>query len=343
MGRFRENIKRMAGYTPGEQPQDKQYVKLNTNECPYPPSPKVFEAIRAAANPDLRLYPDPMAAQFRAKLAAVYGFDIEQIIAGQGGDDVLNLIVRACAGKGDKVASLYPSYTLYDTLAELQEAQLVRVSRVEELADVGARVSFVCNPNAPTGVWTEIDALDDLAPKLDGVLVIDEAYADFAEETCLSLVRKHGNVIVPRTLSKSFSLAGMRLGYGVAQRPIIEQLFKVKESYNLDRISLAAAEAALDDLEHMQTNVRRVIATRERLKRELEAMGLFFYPSRSNFIFFRIENAPEVKQGLMDRGVLVRHFNTPELKDYIRVSIGSDEEIDRFLAELKVAVGGKNQ
>jgi len=335
MNWFRDNVLRMRGYTPGEQPQDRKYVKLNTNECPYPPSPKVFEAIRAAANPDLRLYPDPMATGFRARLAAVYGFDTEQIIAGQGGDDILNLIVRACAGKGDKVASLYPSYTLYDTLAELQEAQLVRVADVGELPGVGARVSFVCNPNAPTGVWTEMDVLDDLAPKLDGVLVVDEAYADFAEETCLPLVKKHGNVIVVRTLSKSFSLAGMRLGYGVAQRPIIEQLFKVKESYNLDRISLAAAEAALDDLEHMQTNVRRVIATRERLQRELEAMGLAFYPSRSNFVFFRIEKAPEVKRKLMDRGVLVRHFDTPELKDYIRVSVGSDDEIDRFLSELK--------
>jgi len=338
MSLFRDNVERMAGYTPGEQPQDKKYVKLNTNECPYPASPKVFEAIKAAANPDLRLYPDPLAARFRAKLAEVYGFSPGEIIAGQGGDDILNLIVRGCAGEGDVAASLYPSYTLYDTLVELQEAELVRVDKVEELAGTGAKVNFVCNPNAPTGVWTEMGVLDALAPKLGGLLVVDEAYADFAEDTCLPLVRKHANVIVVRTMSKSFSLAGMRLGYGIAQAAVIEQLFKVKESYNLDRISLAAAEAALDDLEHAASNVRRVIATRERLKGELEAMGLFFYPSRSNFVFFRIDNAPAVKQELMARGVLVRHFNTPDLNDFIRVTVGSDDEIDRFLVELKSIV-----
>lgn len=338
MGFFRDNIERMAGYTPGEQPQDKAYVKLNTNECPYPASPKVFDAIRAAANADLRLYPDPMAARLRAKLGEVYGFGPEQIIAGQGGDDILNLIIRGCVARGDGLASLYPSYTLYDTLGELQEAEFVGVDKVEDLAAAGAKVNIVCNPNAPTGVWTEMAALDALAPHLDGLLVIDEAYADFAEETCLPLAGKHPNVMVVRTMSKSFSLAGMRLGYGVASAPVIEQLFKVKESYNLDRISLVAAEAALDDLEHAEANVRRVIATRERLKSELDAMGLSFYPSRSNFVFFEIADAPDVKQKLMDRGVLVRHFNTPDLRDFIRVTVGSDDEIDRFLAELRELV-----
>ena len=338
MGYFRDNVLGMAGYAPGEQPRDKQYVKLNTNENPYPPSPKVLDAIKAAANPDLRLYPDPMAARLRARIAEVYGFSPDQIIAGQGGDDILNLIVRACADKGDKVASIYPSYTLYDTLAELQEAEFVRVNDLARLADAGAAVSFVCNPNAPTGVWTEMAALDELAPKLDGLLVIDEAYADFAQDTCTPLVGKHANVIVARSMSKSFSLAGMRLGYGIAQRPVIEQLFKVKESYNLDRISLAAAEAALDDLEHMRGNVERVIATRERLAAELGAMGLVAYPSRANFIFFGIDDAPGVKQKLMDRGVLVRYLGLPGFEDHIRVSIGTDEEVDRFLTELKAIV-----
>ena len=330
----------MAGYSPGEQPSDKNHVKLNTNENPYPPSPKVLDAIRAAATADLRLYPDPTALRLREKLGKVYGFAADEIIAGQGGDDILNLIVRAAAGKGDKVASLYPSYTLYDTLAEMQETTFVRVTRPEELASVGAKVNFVCNPNAPTGVWTETDVLDKLAPKLNGLLVIDEAYADFAETTCLPLVKRHPNVIVPRTMSKSFSLAGMRLGYGVAQRGIIEQLMKVKESYNLDRVSLAAAEAALDDIEHVRKNVEKIIATRQRLARALEELGLFAYPSRSNFIFFKIDDAGDVKRKLMERGVLVRHFDTPDLRDFIRVSIGSDAEIDRFIDELCALVKG---
>jgi histidinol-phosphate aminotransferase len=335
MNYFRDNVRRMAGYTPGEQPQDKQYVKLNTNENPYPASPKVFEAIQAAANPDLRLYPDPMATRFRAKLGALYDFDVEQIIAGQGGDDILNLIVRACAERGDKVASLYPSYTLYDTLTEMQEARFVRCGSLEVMPEAGAKVNFICNPNAPTGVWTDPGLLDELAPQFDGLVVIDEAYADFAQDTCLPLVKKHGNVIVVRTLSKSFSLAGMRLGYGISQAANIEQLFKVKESYNLDRISLVAAEAAMDDPEHAARNVERVIATRERLQTTLDEMGLFHYPSRANFVFIRIDGAFAVKQALMDRGVLVRHFNTPDLQDFIRVTIGSDEEMDRFVAELR--------
>jgi len=325
----------MAGYTPGEQPRDRTYVKLNTNENPYPPSPKVLEAIRAAANDNLRLYPDPEATRLREKLAEVYGFSPEDIIAGQGGDDILNLIVRAAAGRGDVVASPSPSYTLYETLAELQDARFVGVSEVEALAETGARVAFVCNPNAPTGVWTEPEALDRLAPRLDGLLVVDEAYADFAEATCMPLVREHANVVVVRSFSKSFSLAGVRLGFGIARPPVIEQLFKVKESYNLDRVGLAAALAALDDLDHMRRNVRRVVATRERLTAELRAMGMDVYPSRANFIYFRVGNAGAVKQVLMERGVLVRHFDTPDRRDHLRVSIGTDEEVDRFLAELE--------
>jgi len=339
MNCFRDSVARMRGYTPGEQPRDKRYVKLNTNENPYPPSPKVIEAVRAAANDDLRLYPDPMATRLCRKLGEVYGFSADETIAGQGGDDILNLIVRACAGKGDKVASLHPSYTLYDVLAELQEAEFVRVPDAPALAGAGAKINFACNPNAPTGVWTDVAVLDDLAPKLDGLLVIDEAYADFAEDTCMPLVKKHPNVVVVRSFSKSFSLAGMRLGFGVAQKPVIGGLFKAKESYNLDRVSLAAAEAALDDLDHMRANVKRIIATRERLAAGLAKMGLSFLPSRANFVFVKVAGASAVKQQLADRGVLVRHFDTPGVGDFIRVSVGTDDEAGRFLTELQSVIG----
>ena len=340
MSYFRDSVAGMRGYEPGEQPRDnRKRIKLNTNENPYPPSPKVIEAIRAATNDDLRLYPDPTATRLRSKLGEAYGFSPDEIIAGQGGDDILNLIIRACVGKGDKVASLHPSYTLYDILAELQEGEFVRVPDAPALAGVGAKVNFACNPNAPTGVWTDVAVLDDLAPKLDGLLVIDEAYAEFAGETCMPLVKKHPNVVVARSFSKSFSLAGMRLGFGVAQKPVIDGLFKVKESYNLDRISMAAAEAALDDLDHMRANVKRIIATRERLSAKLAKMGLFFHPSRANFVFVKVAGAREVKRKLADRGVLVRHFDAPAVRDFIRVSIGTDEEIDRFLTELKNVIG----
>ena len=339
MGYFRTNIVEMAGYAPGEQPRDKRYVKLNTNENPYPPSPKVLDAVAAAATADLRLYPDPMATRLREKIAEPIGLGPDCVIAGQGGDDILNLIVRACAGRGDKVASLFPSYTLYDTLAALQEAEFVRCETLSDLPAAGAKVTFVCNPNAPTGLWTDINALDALAPKLGGLLVIDEAYADFAKKTCLPLAAEHGNVIVVRSLSKSFSLAGMRLGYAVSQPHNIVELVKVKESYNLDRVSQAAALAALDDVAHAEANCDRVIATRERLKGELDKLGLFFYPSESNFVFFRIDGAAGVKQKLMDRGVLVRYLGLPGFEDFLRVSIGTDDEIGRFLAELKAIIG----
>lgn len=336
---FREDIREMAGYAPGEQPRDKTYVKLNTNENPYPPSPKVFDAIERAANDDLRLYPDPMATELRQKIGRLFDFTPDCVIAGQGGDDILNLIVRACAAEGDRVASLFPSYTLYETLAALQGAALVGVENIEEFRDVDAKVCFVCNPSAPTGLWTELEALDALAPRLDGLLVIDEAYADFAKKTCVPLAAKHPNVIVVRSLSKSFSLAGMRLGYGVSPPANIEQLVKVKESYNLDRISQAVAVAALDDLEHVERNCDRVIATRERLKRELDGLGLFCYPSEANFIFFRVDGAPAVKRELMDRGVLVRELGLPGYEDFLRVSIGTDAEIDTFLEHLRACIG----
>ncbi len=335
---FRPNIRAMQGYAPGEQPRDKAYIKLNTNENPYPPSPNVFDAIAREANDDLRLYPDPMATALRRKIGQVYGVPPEAVIAGQGGDDILNLIVRACAGEGDGVASLFPSYTLYATLAAIQGARMIDVDSVEKLTDVDATVYFVCNPNAPTGLWTEMAALDALAPELDGILVIDEAYADFAGRTCIPLAIDHPNVIVVRSLSKSFSLAGMRLGCGISRPETVRQLDKVKESYNLDRISQAVALAALDDLEHAERNCRRVVATRDRLKRELDAMGIEHYPSQANFVFFRIADAAGLKRALMDRGVLVRHLDLPGYEDYLRVSIGTDPEIDTFLEHLRALV-----
>jgi histidinol-phosphate aminotransferase len=335
MDYFRDSVRSMEGYAPGEQPRDKRYVKLNTNENPYPPSPRVLEAVREAATADLRLYPDPTATRLREIIAGLWDVSADHVLAGQGGDDLLNLIVRACAGRGDNVASLFPSYTLYQTLAALQEATFVGVERVDDLPEVGAKVNFVCNPNAPTGLWTEAPVLDGLARRLDGLLVIDEAYADFAKKTCMRLVRSHPNVIVVRSLSKSFSLAGMRLGYGVSQPHNIRELVKVKESYNLDRVSQAAGAAALSDVGYAEANCDRVIATRERLKEALGALGLSFYPSESNFVFFRVANAAEIKQALMDRGVLVRYLGLPGHEDYLRVSVGTDEEIDRFLAELK--------
>ena len=228
----------MHGYTPGEQPQDGTYIKLNTNENPYPPSARVREAIARCANDDVRLYPDPMANSLRDAAAARYDLTRDHIVAGNGSDELLAVVLRACTEPGDRVAYPYPTYSLYDTLVAIAGATAVRLpfpddfSLPDQLAAADARVTIVCNPNAPSGTFVPVDDLAALSERVAGLLVVDEAYVDFAGDSALRLVRERPNVLVLRTLSKSFSLAGMRVGLGFASPPLIEELCKVKDSYN---------------------------------------------------------------------------------------------------------------
>src|SRR3989304_2662509 len=262
---FRNNIERMSGYTPGEEAKDGIYIKLNTNENPYPPSPKVLNAIKGAANESLRLYPDPIATAARIKIAETLGTKPEWVMAGNGSDDLLSIIVRSSAGSGNKVVFPYPSYMLYKTLAELQDGNACAVEFNEDysLSDdfiVGdAKVTFIANPNSPSGTMIPHGKISKIASALDGVLVVDEAYADFAEDNCLSLVEEHDNILILRTLSKSYSLAGIRLGFCIAQESLIQGMMKVKDSYNVDRLSIAAVVAALDDQKSMsiQKNIQK--------------------------------------------------------------------------------------
>src|SRR5262245_12630239 len=262
---IRSAVRAMEGYTPGEQPQDgSSYIKLNTNENPYPPSARVREAIQRCATDEVRLYPDPMANALRDAAAARYDLTRDHILAGNGSDELLALVLRACSEPGDRVAYPYPTYSLYDSLVVIAGATAVRLpfpkdfSLPEGLGGADARVTIVCNPNAPSGTFVPVDELAALSEQVAGLLVVDEAYVDFAADSALRLVRERGNVLVLRTLSKSFSLAGMRVGLAFGAPPLIAELGKVKDSYNLSRPSIAAGAAALADYALMREHTRRV-------------------------------------------------------------------------------------
>jgi histidinol-phosphate aminotransferase len=339
----RQTIRQMHGYIPGEQPQDKRYIKLNSNENPYPPSPHVLAALRQAVGEDLRLYPDPIANRLRDQAAAVYGLSREQILVGNGSDDLLTMLMRTFVGRGERVAFPFPTYSLYDVLVTLQEGELVRVpfpadfSLPAQLAEVEAKLTFLCHPNAPSGTLTPLPQVEELARHVRGVLVIDEAYVDFADETALPLLHKYPQVIILRTLSKSFSLAGMRIGLAFAHPSLINEMMKVKDSYNVSRLSIVAAVAALEDYAWMRRNVDKIRATRTRLSAALRDLGYFVYDSQANFVLARKQGVAQepVYLGLKERGLLVRYFSAPELADCLRITVGTDEEIDRLLAAMQ--------
>jgi histidinol-phosphate aminotransferase len=338
----RPAVAAIHAYVPGEQPQGAGWVKLNTNENPYPPSPRVVEAIRAAAGPDLRLYPDPVARRLRQRAAEVYGIDPDGILVGNGSDELLSLLIRAIVAPGTRVAYPTPTYSLYDTLVAIEQGVPVTepyapdFSLPGNLADLDARLTFICHPNSPSGVAVPVDGIRSLARASAGVVVVDEAYVDFAAESAMPLVGEFDNVVVLRTFSKSFSLAGMRVGLAFGPPALIQDIARIKDSYNVDRLALAAAEAALEDYAWMQTNVARVVATREVLTGALRERGFTVHDSATNFVLAR---RPGVDQGdtyrkLKEKRVLVRHFATPTLADALRITVGTDDEIGALLVAL---------
>ncbi len=335
---FRAAIERMAPYTPGEQPAPGQrLIKLNTNENPYPPSPQVRTAIVKAAGASLRLYPPPRADALVNAAARVYRISRDMILAGNGSDELLAMLFRATLARGDKVAYALPTYSLYDTLAAIQEASVAAVplgagftQPLEALAGQRAALTIVCNPNSPCGSLAAPAALDKLARQLQGrLLVIDEAYVDFAASHSLPLLKRHQNVVVLRSFSKSFSLAGLRVGLCFAQRPVIEQLLKVKDSYNLNRLAVTAAAAALEDIGWMRRNVERIKVVRATTESRLRQMGFEVPPSQANFVLARIQGQDmgAVAGGLRRRGILVRHFPKSVFRDALRISIGTPAEM----------------
>jgi histidinol-phosphate aminotransferase len=348
MNYVRRQVQRMSGYVPGEQPKVAGLIKLNTNENPYPPSPKVLEALHAAIDGKLRLYPDPTASTLREKLGRRYGIDPDQIVVGNGCDDILNLCVRAFCGECEKLAYFWPSYSLYPVLANIQGATQVELPLDENfqisvhpdlLAKLaGVKLVFITQPNAPSGVWIQRVELQRVIEETDGVVVIDEAYVDFAADNCLDFVREYDNVIVARSFSKSFSFAGMRVGWAAGPSELIAALNKVKDSYNVSRLSQVGAEATLDDWEYFQQNVKKICTTRRRVTDALVKLGLFVYPSQTNFVFARPPAPMTAKrcfEELRKCNILVRWWDADRIRDFARVSIGTDEEMDKCLIATK--------
>jgi histidinol-phosphate aminotransferase len=348
-GYFRKNIAALAGYVPGEQPRDENVIKLNTNENPYPPSPRVLAALRKATSRSLRLYPEPLADSLRAVAATVYGVKPENILAGNGSDEILSIIMRSFVGPQDQVAFPVPTYSLYDTLIAIQQGERITVdyppdfSVPEALASQNAALTFLCNPNSPSGTLVSLQDIERLAHAVSGILVIDEAYVDFAESegaSTLPLIRQLPNLVVLRTFSKSFSLAGMRIGLAFASEEIISGMMKVKDSYNLNRLSLVAATAALHDMPWMARNIRRIQQSRRQLSAELRRMGFYVYPSHANFLMARKkeQNLKDVYEKLKSKKILVRYFDIPGLQDSLRITVGTPQEIRALLKEMK-AIG----
>ena len=333
----------MAGYTPGEQPRADDIVKLNTNENPYPPSPRVLAAIEDVLHNDrLRKYPDPLGTHFRQTAGRVLGVDPESILIGNGSDDILTIITRAFVPAGGLVVSPTPSYLLYKTLAEIQGARFEGVpfaagwSLPRPWPKEKANLTLVPNPNSPSGTLVPVKALEQLAGELQGPLVIDEAYADFASGHALTLA-KLPQVIVTRSFSKSYSLAGLRFGFAAAAPTLVRELVKVKDSYNCDALSLAGAAAALEDQEYFRATRVKIIATRKRLESELAKLGFAVVPSQANFVWATRDDQPvqPIFAELKKRNILVRYMDYGDHGNGLRISIGTDHEIDHLLAELR--------
>lgn len=328
----------LAGYTPGEQPADAGLVKLNTNENPYPPSPRVVAAIARAAADALERYPAPLADDLRVKAAQVYGVDADQVLVGNGSDELLAICLRACVDAGGVVAYCVPTYSLYRTLAEIAGARIVEIQgrSCSALAVSQPAVSFVCNPNSPLGYGVEAVDIAELAASVDGLVVSDEAYADFGDSSALPLVGAVPNVLVVRSFSKSFSLAGLRLGLALGDAALIAELAKVKDSYNVSRLAISAGVAALEDYDAMRENVARVCATRERVADELRCAGFDVDASQANFLWVQCGDGEgkAAYQRLRAAGILVRFFDVDGLRGGFRVSVGTDSQMDRFLAAL---------
>ena len=339
---LRACLSEMLPYTPGEQPPPGKFIKLNTNENPYPPPPAVVKAIRDAADGPLNRYPDPTATAFRRAAAHALGLPgPEWILAGNGSDEILTILVRAFVGEGEKLRLPYPSYILYRTLADIQGASWEQIPFLDgwhlptSFSDGGRdlKLTLLPNPNSPSGTVVAPTDVAKIATALPCPLVVDEAYADFATANCIDLVKEHENVLVTRTLSKSYGLAGIRFGFLVAQPSLIAKLCNIKDSYNCDYLAIIAATAAMNSQQWLSDVVAKMNATRERLTRELSELGFQTTPSHANFVWSQHPSSRhlEMYQYLKKNQVLVRYMEYPDWGDGLRISVGTDEQIDACL------------
>lgn len=343
------HVARLHAYTPGLQPTEPGWVKLNTNECPYPPSPRVAVAVREELGEDgasLRLYPNPKSSPLRAAVAALHGHGLreENVCIGNGSDDILNLLVRAFCGGESDAGYMLPSYSLYPVLVAIQEGrtEVIEFDRsmtlpIDKIAASKARVFFLTSPNAPTGVAFTRDEIEAALKVFKGLFVIDEAYALFAKQDAVPLLAKYSNLVITRTLSKAYALAGIRVGYALAHADVIDVLDRVRDSYNVNRLSQAAALAAIGDAGYYHAIVTKINATRDFYINEWSARDWFTYPSQTNFIFTEPKNArgesgaavaKSAYDFLYQNKVLVRYFPShPLTASFLRISVGTDEEM----------------
>jgi histidinol-phosphate aminotransferase len=357
-------VQQLHAYVPGEQPKIPGLIKLNTNENPYPPSPKVLTATRAAVDARLRLYPNPTAQPLLERLAKLHGCKTHNLIAGNGSDELLAMAVRCFVepavrpsrsrGRSRGVVQFFsPSYSLYPVIAESHGAESNSVPlnpdfglpRVNELKrgkqwDFQAALSFITTPNAPSGKGYSLAQLEDLCRAQKGVILLDEAYVDFADENALSLALKYPHVLVARTFSKAYSLCFQRVGYCVGHPDLISALQKIRDSYNLNGLGQVAAMATLDDLSYYRQNFRKIINTREKLSNELRELGFFVLPSQTNFVLARPPkmNAERWLGELRKRKILVRWFSQPVIKDYLRITIGTPKEAEALVKAVKAVL-----
>lgn len=343
-----ERIRDIVPYTPGEQPRDRKFIKLNTNENPYPPSERAVKAMREAVNADLRLYPDPECTQLRAAAADCWGVKPEQVFCGNGSDEILAFCFQAFFNPGRPVVfpkitySFYPVYTDYFGLDRREVPMNPDFSDPVELLCGNNGGVVLANPNAPTGIAVGLDVVEKLLQaNPDVVVIVDEAYVDFGAQSAVGLIGHYPNLLVAQTLSKSRSLAGLRVGFALGQENLIAALRCVRDSinsYTVDRVAQAGAAAALADRTYFDETRRKVIDTRAWTARELEKMGFTVCPSQSNFLFARHPERPgkEIFDYLRQEGILVRRWDIPEIRDWLRISIGTDEEMQALISALAV-------
>jgi histidinol-phosphate aminotransferase len=348
-------VRKLHPYVPGEQPKIAGLIKLNTNENPYPPSPRVLRAVKEAVDERLRLYPNPTAQPLRERLAALHGYRAENVIIGNGSDELLALAVRAFVEPADGVVQFFsPSYSLYPVLAAIHGAQANAVGlrrdftmpSVAELKrakkwDFKAALTLITTPNAPSGRAIATGELDALCAAQRGVVVLDEAYVDFAADHAMALARKYPHVLVSRTFSKAYSLCFQRVGYMVGNPALIAAMDKLRDSYNVNGLGQAAAMATLDDLGYYQKNFAKIIATREQFSSDLTALGFEVLPSQTNFLFAKPPKFPaeEWLEKLRANNVLVRWFKYPATRDYLRITIGTEREMRVTLQTIRFLLG----
>lgn len=347
MSRYvRRNVRAMQGYTPGEQPADPNLVKLNTNENPYPPSPRVGEALRIANPAALRRYPDPLCSALRRRIGRLHGCSPDRIAVGNGSDELLALCVRAFVEPGRRIAFFDPTYSLYPVLAAAHglETRITALPAAFGWTNPDVRdadLFFLARPNAPTGIAYPRETVRRFAASFDGVVVLDEAYADFSDDPMTDLAAAAPNVIAVRTLSKSYSLAGLRLGYAVGPPELIAAMLRIKDSYNVGALPQVLAAAALSDPAHMRDNVERVRRTRAAAARSLRNRGFSVTDSQANFLWVRPPagaRAAALFEALRRRGVLVRYFPGPRTDRYLRITVGTDEQMKSLFRALDAAL-----